>query len=147
MGKKKNSPGVPWLLHKRNPSGKRRLTREGAALIKDSIAGVMTDMVEGHGTDFVPISINDVRLSLRRDYDLFLTYVQVGNYMRKLVEEGRFEKEDHHRDRTARHWSDQFSRYRFTQQPPVDPDTPHDSTAGPDPGRQDQESDSDTPLE
>ena len=147
MGKKKNSPGVPWLLHKRNPSGRRRLTRKGAAVIKDSITGVMTDMIEGHGRGFVPISINDVRLSLRRDYDLFLTYTQVGNYMRKLVEEGMFEKEDHHRDRTAQHWSDQFSQYRLPQPSTDNPGYLLDSAPGPDPGRQDQGSDSDTPLE
>ncbi|MBA7543062.1 hypothetical protein ES705_35388 [subsurface metagenome] len=147
MGKKENSKGNACLLHKRNPSKRHRLSPKGVALLKDSIAGVMTEMIAGHGTDFVPISIHDIWLSLRRYYDMFPTYRQVGNYMRKLVEEGRFEKEDHHVDKTAKHWSDQYSRYRFTQQPPLDLDNPYDSTAGLDPGRPNQGSDSDTPLE
>jgi len=147
MGKKKKSPGDSWLLHKRNLSNRPRLTRRGVAQVKDSIRGIMSDLMLGHGRDFVPISIYDVRLGLRQGYDIFLTYRQVGRYMRQLVEEGIFEKETHHTDRTAKHWSDQYSRYRFTDSPPDDPDNPHDSTPGPDPDEQDQENDSDTPLE
>ncbi|MBA7628216.1 hypothetical protein ES703_35692 [subsurface metagenome] len=35
--------------------------------------------------------------------------------MRRLVREGTLEKEVHNVDRKAQHWSDQYSRYRFTQ--------------------------------
>ncbi|MBA7670038.1 hypothetical protein ES703_78180 [subsurface metagenome] len=118
MGKQKNSGGVHWLLHKRNFSNRPRLTRRSVAQIKDSIRAIMSELMLGHGTEFVPISIYDVRLGLRQGYDMFLTYRQVGYYMRTLVEEGVLEKETHHTDRTARHWTDQFSRYRFTDSPP-----------------------------
>lgn len=135
------------LLHKRNFSNRPRLTPKAVGQVMDSIRAIMTHLVLGHGTGFVPISIYEIRLELRQGYDMFLTYRQVGYFMRRLVREEVFEKEVHNVDRTAHHWSDQYSRYRFTQQPPVDPDTPHDSTAGPDPGRPNQGSDSDTPLE
>ncbi len=147
MGKQKKFKGADWLLHKRNLSRRPRLTRKGVAQIKDSILGIVSDMTQGHETEFVPISIYDVMLRLRQGYDSFLTFRQVGYYMGKLVEEERLEKQVHNVDRTAKHWSDQYSRYRFTQRPPLDPDNPHDSTAGPDPGRPNQGSDSDTPLE
>ena len=125
MGKTKQFKGGNWLLHKRNFSNRPRLTRRGVAQIKDSIRGILSDMTQGHGKEFVPISIHDVRLRFRQDYDIFLTYRQVGYYMRKLVEEGILEKETHHTDRTARHWTDQFSCYRFTQQRPSQPAPPH----------------------
>ncbi|GAI14150.1 unnamed protein product [marine sediment metagenome] len=147
MGKQKTSKGGQMLMHKRNFSNRRRLSPKAVAQVKDSILGIISDITQGHETEFVPTSIYDVMLRLRRDYDTFLTFRQVGYYMRKLVDEQRIEKEVHNVDRTAKHWSDQYSRYRLTQQPPVDPDTPHDSTAGPDPGRPTQGSDSDTPLE
>ena len=147
MEKKDKSKEAALLLHKRDLSSRPRLTRKGVAQIKDSIRGILSDMTQGHGKEFVPISIHDVRLQMRRDYDVFLTYRQVGYYLRKLVEEGIFEKETHHTDRTARHWTEQFSCYRFTQPPLVDMNYPLDSTAGPDPDRPDQGSDSDTPLE
>ena len=114
MGKKENSSGGDWLLHKRNFSNRPRLTRRGVAQIKDSIRAIMSELMLGHGRDFVAISIYEVRLGLRQGYDMFLTYRQVGYYMRKLVEEGVLEKETHHTDRTAHHWSEQYSRYRFT---------------------------------
>jgi hypothetical protein len=120
METQKNSRGSACLLHKRNFSNRPRLTRRGVAQIKDSILGIVFDMTQGHGREFVPISIHDVRLRLRQDYDIFLTYRQVGYYLRKLVVEGRLEKETHHTDRTAHHWVDQFSCYRFKQQPRVD---------------------------
>ncbi|MBA7664898.1 hypothetical protein ES703_72963 [subsurface metagenome] len=135
MGKKEKSKGGALLMHKRNFSNRPRLTRRGVAQIKDSIRGIVSDMTQGHGKELVPISIHSVRLRLRQDYDLFLTYVQVGNYMRKLVEEGILEKEDHHRDRTAQHWSDQFSRYRFTPPSTDDTNDPSVSVLEPDPGR------------
>ena len=147
MGKEKKSKGNAWFWHKRNRPKRPRLSPKGVAILKDSIAGIMTDMIAGHGTDFVPISIHEVWLQLRQRYDMFPTYAQVGNYMRQLVEVGRYEKEDHHTDKTAKHWSAQYSRYRFTQRPPLDPDNPHDSTAESKPGRPNQGSDSDTPLE
>jgi len=135
------------MLHKRNRPKRHRLTPKGVALLKDSIGGIMTDMIAGHGTDFVPISIHDVWLSLRRYNDMFPTYAMVGNYMRKLVEEGRYEKEDHHTDRTAKHWSDQFNRYRSTQRPPSGPAPPQRFYSELDRDGQGQGSDSDTPLE
>ena len=116
MGKQKNSRASACLLHKRNFSNRPRLTRRGVAQIKDMIRGIMSDMMKGHETEFLPISIHDVRLRLRQDYDSFLTYRQVGYYMANLVEEGILEKETHHTDRTAHHWKDQFSCYRFKQQ-------------------------------
>ncbi len=112
------------LLHKRNLSNRHRLTPRGVAQIKDSILGIVLDITEGHGRDFVPISIYEVRHRLRRFYDIFLTYRQVGYYLRKLVEEGRLEKEVHNVDRTAKHWTDQYTRYRFTDSPPDDTDDP-----------------------
>ncbi len=147
MGKQKNSSGDDWLLHKRNFSNRPRLTRRGVAHIKDSILGIVSDMTLAHGREFVPISIYDVRLRLRQDYDVFLTYRQVGYYMRKLVEEGILEKETHHTDRTAHHWTDQYSCYRFTQQQLKPRFFPYVSSLEPDPDGQDQENDSDTPLE
>jgi len=135
------------MLHKRNRPKRHRLSPKGVAILKDSIGGIMTDMIAGHGTDFVPISIHDVWLYLRRYYDVFPTYAQVGNYMRKLVEEGRFEKEDHHTDRTAKHWSDQFNRYRATRQPPSQPAPPHPFYIEPDRDGQHRGSDSDTTPE
>jgi len=147
MGKKVIFGGYASLFRERKLSNRPRLKPKAIAQVKDSILGIMSDMTQGHETEFVPISIYDVMLRLRRDYDSFLTFRQVGYYMRKLVEEKRLEKEVHNVDRTAKHWSDQYSRYRLTQQPPLDPDTPHDSTAGPDPGRPNQGSDSDTPIE
>jgi len=135
MEPKPKSKGNAWLFHERNFPNRPRLTRRAVAQVKDSIRAIMSELMLGHGRDFVPISIYDVRLGLRQGYDMFLTFRQVGYYMQKLVEEGVFEKEIHNTDRTARHWTDQFSRYRFTQPPLVDMDYPLDSTAGPDPGR------------
>ena len=113
MGKKKDSPGLPWLLHKRNFSNRPRLSAKGVGQVKDSIKAIMSDMTQGQGRKFVPISIYDVRLRLREGYDMFLTYRQVGYFMRRLVREGVLEKEVHNVDRKAQHWSDQYSRYRF----------------------------------
>jgi len=146
MVKKEKSKGDSLLLHKRKLPNRPRLSAKGVGQVKDSIRGIMLDSMEGHGRDFVPVSIFEVRQKLRKDYDMFLTYRQVGRYMRQLVEEGILEKETHHTDRTAKHWSDQYSRYRFTQQPPDDPDDLPDSTPGPDPDRQDLGNGSDTPL-
>jgi len=115
MGKQKKTKGDDWLLHKRNFSNRPRLTPKAVGQIKDSILGIVSDMTQGHGKEFVPISIYEVRHRLRRFYDIFLTYRQVGYYLRKLVVEGRLEKETHHTDRTAHHWVDQFSCYRFPQ--------------------------------
>ncbi|MBA7657595.1 hypothetical protein ES703_65534 [subsurface metagenome] len=115
MEKLKNSVVSAPLLHRRDFAKKQRVTSKGAGQIKDSIAGIMLDMMEGHEGEFVPISIHDVRLQLRQDYDIFSTYRQVGYYTLQLVKEGFFEKELHHIDRTARHWSDQYSRYRLRQ--------------------------------
>lgn len=147
MGKKKKSKGNAWLFHQRNFPHRPRLTPKAVGQVMDSIQAIMSDMTQGHEGEFVPISIYEVRLRLRQGYDMFLTYRQVGYFMRRLVRKGVLEKEVHNVDRKAQHWSDQYSRYRFTQQPSLDLDTPHDSTAGPDPGRPTQGSGSDTPLE
>ncbi|MBA7557746.1 hypothetical protein ES705_50517 [subsurface metagenome] len=135
MGKKDKSKGNAWLFHERNFPHRPRLSPKAVAQVKDSIQAIMSELMLEHGRDFVAISIYDVRLGLRQGYDMFLTYRQVGYFMRKLVEEGVLEKEVHNLDRTAKHWSDQYSRYRFTQRPPVDPNDPPVSVLGPDPGR------------
>ncbi|MBA7525620.1 hypothetical protein ES705_17777 [subsurface metagenome] len=115
MGTQKNSSGDDWLLHKRNFSNRPRLKGKAVGQVMDSIKAIVSDMTQGQGRKFVPISIHDVRLRLREGYDRFLTYRQVEYFMCRLVREGVFEKEVHHTDRTAKHWSDQFSRYRLTQ--------------------------------
>jgi len=147
MGKENNSRGSACLLHKRNFSNRPRLTRRGVAQIKDSILGIVSDMTLAHGREFVPISIFDVRLRLRQEYDIFLTYRQVGYYLRKIVEEGILEKQTHHTDRQAHHWSDQYSCYRFTQQQLKPRFFPYVARLEPDSDGQGQGSDSDTPLE
>jgi len=115
MGEERKSPGADWLLHRRKLPNRPRLSGKAVGLVKDSILGIMFDMMKGHYTVFLPVSIHDVRLRLRRDYDMFLTYRQVGYFMRQLVREGILEKEVHNVDRTARHWVDQYSQYRFTE--------------------------------
>ena len=119
MGEERKSPGNAWLLHRRNLPDRPRLNPRAVAQVKDSIRAIMTTLVLGHGTDFVPISILEIRLELRQGYDMFLTYRQVGYFMRRLVREGVFEKEVHNVDRKAQHWSDQYSRYRFPEREPT----------------------------
>ncbi|MBA7704479.1 hypothetical protein ES703_113290 [subsurface metagenome] len=102
-------------MPRRDFAKKARLSRQGAAKVKDSIHGIMLDMMKGHEGEFVPIAIYDVRLRMRQDYDIFLTYRQAGRYMRQLVLEDVFEKELHHTDPAARHWSDQYSRYALAR--------------------------------
>ncbi|GAI94240.1 unnamed protein product, partial [marine sediment metagenome] len=105
MGRKVIFEGYASLFRERKLSNRPRLKPKAIAQVKDSILGIVSDMTQGHETEFVPISIYDVMLRLRRGYDSFLTFRQVGYYMRKLVEEKRLEKEVHNVDRTAQHWS------------------------------------------
>ena len=115
MGEERKSPGNAWLLHRRKLPNKPRLSGKAVGNVMDSMRAIVSDMTQGQGRKFVPISIHDVRLRFRQDYDIFLTYRQVGYFMRRLVREGVLEKEVHNVDRKAQHWSDQYSRYRFTQ--------------------------------
>jgi len=115
MGERRKYQGNAWLLHRRTLPNRPRLSRKAVGQVKDSIKAIMSDMTQGQGRKFVPISIYDVRLRLRERYDMFLTYRQVGYFMRRLVSEGVLEKKVHNVDRTAQHWSDQYSGYRFKQ--------------------------------
>jgi len=114
VGEESKSPGNAWLLHRRKLPNRPRLSGKAVGQVMDSMRAIVSDMTQGQGRKFVPISIGDVRLRFRQDYDIFLTYRQVGYFMRRLVREGILEKEVHNVDRTAQHWSDQYSRYRFT---------------------------------
>jgi len=113
VGKDEKSPGTDWLFHERDLPHRPRLSAKAVRQVMDSIKGIISDMTQGREGQFVPISIYEVRLELRTAYDMFLTYRQVGYFMRRLVREGVFEKEVHNVDRKAQHWSNQYSRYRF----------------------------------
>ena len=130
-------------MSRRDLNHRGKLSPKEAAQIKDSILGIMSDLTDDHEGKLAPISFYDIQLRLKQNYDVFVTFRQAGYYTNQLVHEGRLEKELHNTDRTARHWSDQFSYYRFIQQPPEQKGPARTPPLEPHPGRPGQGNGSD----
>ncbi|MBA7685499.1 hypothetical protein ES703_93924 [subsurface metagenome] len=90
----------------------RRLKPSKTQKLQDCLGGILLMKTEGREDEFVPISIYEIQIDFRDKYFINLNYGQVAYLIKKLVEKGFVLRELHNRDRTAKSWKDEVSRYK-----------------------------------
>jgi len=92
----------------------RRIQPTKRVFLEDCLRGIIAKKSEGREGNFTPILIYEMQTAFRDDYFMNLNARQVSYLLKKIEQRGLLEREFHHRDRTARHWQDQVTRYKLT---------------------------------
>jgi len=81
--------------------------------LEDCIWGILIDMTTGREQEFVPIRILDIQKAFRDSHFINLNYRQVSYLIKRMVDKGLLLREAYNRDRSARSWKDQLTRYKL----------------------------------